>query len=299
MTKTLVVVNPAAGRGRSARIWRELVSGRATARGCARRRDLPARDREQGAQPAAGGRLRARARDRRGWKRAPRGEPGPRAGHGGAGRPGSRPHRHGLRPGARALAAPRAARRAATGAGSDATQDRRPGAYDRRRTSALRLERRVRWDLGAGGPRPGARPPSRSDSVSTRRPAGASQLPACDLLRDRRWKPLVRGRHPGAGRRQRALVRARNAHCARRPTGRRRGRRRCDPPRAALAGALASAPDLQRGTHLGSRYSRAIRARSVRIEPRGPVPPFDLDGEVFEFAPSNLVLIPGALRVLA
>jgi len=58
-------------------------------------------------------------------------------------------------------------------------------------------------------------------------------------------------------------------------------------------------PQIYSGTHLGSRYSRAIRARSVRIEPRGPVPPFDLDGEVFEFAPSNLVLIPGALRVLA
>ena len=37
----------------------------------------------------------------------------------------------------------------------------------------------------------------------------------------------------------------------------------------------------------------------VRIEPQGPVPPFDTDGEVFEAAPCEIVVIPGALRVLA
>jgi diacylglycerol kinase (ATP) len=58
-------------------------------------------------------------------------------------------------------------------------------------------------------------------------------------------------------------------------------------------------PQLYSGTHLGSRYSRAVRARRVRVEPLGPVPPFDLDGEVFESAASDLVVIPGALRILA
>jgi diacylglycerol kinase (ATP) len=58
-------------------------------------------------------------------------------------------------------------------------------------------------------------------------------------------------------------------------------------------------PQLYSGGHLRSRYSRTVRARRVRIEPRGPVPPFDTDGEVFEAAPCELVVVPGALRILA
>ena len=57
-------------------------------------------------------------------------------------------------------------------------------------------------------------------------------------------------------------------------------------------------PQLYGGTHLGSRYSRAARARRVRVEPRGPVPPFDLDGEAFESGPSEFRVVPGALRLL-
>jgi diacylglycerol kinase family enzyme len=41
------------------------------------------------------------------------------------------------------------------------------------------------------------------------------------------------------------------------------------------------------------------RARSLRIEPMGDMPPFELDGETLAAGPAELTLLPGALRILA
>ncbi len=57
-------------------------------------------------------------------------------------------------------------------------------------------------------------------------------------------------------------------------------------------------PQIYFGTHLGTRYVRAGRAHRVRLEPLTPLPPFDLDGEVFDSAPCDITVLPGALRFL-
>jgi diacylglycerol kinase (ATP) len=56
---------------------------------------------------------------------------------------------------------------------------------------------------------------------------------------------------------------------------------------------------LYRGTHLDSGHVRWRRAREVRLEPLSPLPPFDLDGEVFPSASARFELLPAALRLLA
>ncbi len=57
-------------------------------------------------------------------------------------------------------------------------------------------------------------------------------------------------------------------------------------------------PQIYFGTHLGTRYVRAGRAQRVRIEPLAPLPPFDLDGEVFDSSPCDITVLPGALQFL-
>ncbi len=58
-------------------------------------------------------------------------------------------------------------------------------------------------------------------------------------------------------------------------------------------------PQIYRGTHLGSRYVRWRRGRCLEIEPLAPLPPFDLDGDVFEADGATLTMRPAALRLLA
>jgi diacylglycerol kinase (ATP) len=57
-------------------------------------------------------------------------------------------------------------------------------------------------------------------------------------------------------------------------------------------------PQIYLGTHLDSSLVRWGRGRTVRLEPLGEVPPFDLDGEVFPSAAADITLLPGALRIL-
>lgn len=57
-------------------------------------------------------------------------------------------------------------------------------------------------------------------------------------------------------------------------------------------------PQIYFGTHLHTRYVRAGRGQRVRLEPLAPLPPFDLDGEVFDSAPCDITVLPGALRFL-
>ena len=44
---------------------------------------------------------------------------------------------------------------------------------------------------------------------------------------------------------------------------------------------------------------RFAQGRSVRVEPHGPMPPFDADGETLASGPATIRLLPKALRVLA
>jgi diacylglycerol kinase (ATP) len=60
----------------------------------------------------------------------------------------------------------------------------------------------------------------------------------------------------------------------------------------------ARLPQIYLGTHVHTRYVRTGRARQVRLEPRAPFPPFDLDGETFPPAPCDIVMVAGALRVV-
>jgi diacylglycerol kinase (ATP) len=55
---------------------------------------------------------------------------------------------------------------------------------------------------------------------------------------------------------------------------------------------------IYRGAHVQSEHVRHARCKSFRLEPRGPIPPFDLDGEVFPSAAARITVRPGALGVL-
>lgn len=55
-------------------------------------------------------------------------------------------------------------------------------------------------------------------------------------------------------------------------------------------------PRLYLGRHLGSPYVDWRRARRVRLEPVGPLPPFDVDGETLPSGAASFELLPGALR---
>jgi diacylglycerol kinase (ATP) len=57
-------------------------------------------------------------------------------------------------------------------------------------------------------------------------------------------------------------------------------------------------PQIYLGTHLDSPLVRWGRCRSVRLEPLGEIPPFDLDGEVFPSAAAEIRVLPCALRFL-
>lgn len=57
-------------------------------------------------------------------------------------------------------------------------------------------------------------------------------------------------------------------------------------------------PQIYLGTHLDSSLVRWGRGRTVRLEPLGDIPPFDLDGEVFPSAAADITVMPGALRML-
>lgn len=57
---------------------------------------------------------------------------------------------------------------------------------------------------------------------------------------------------------------------------------------------------LYRGSHLGARPVRHRRATRVRLEPLEPFPALDLDGETLpDPTATDITLLPGALRVLA
>ncbi len=56
-------------------------------------------------------------------------------------------------------------------------------------------------------------------------------------------------------------------------------------------------PQLYRGTHLETRFVRSARARSVRIEPLGPIPPLDADGEPVPGQTATIAVEERALRV--
>ena len=55
-------------------------------------------------------------------------------------------------------------------------------------------------------------------------------------------------------------------------------------------------PRLYLGHHLGSRYVDWRRARHVRLEPAGGLPPFDVDGETLPSGAADFEILPGALR---
>ena len=56
---------------------------------------------------------------------------------------------------------------------------------------------------------------------------------------------------------------------------------------------------IYRGSHLETVFVLWRRGREVEIEPLGPLPPFDLDGEVFPSSSAVIRVLPGALRILA
>jgi diacylglycerol kinase (ATP) len=58
-------------------------------------------------------------------------------------------------------------------------------------------------------------------------------------------------------------------------------------------------PQIYLGSHLDSSLVSWGRCRTVRLEPLGEAPPFDLDGEVFPSAAAEITVLPGALRLLA
>ncbi len=58
-------------------------------------------------------------------------------------------------------------------------------------------------------------------------------------------------------------------------------------------------PQFLAGRHLEWPSVRFVRARSVRIEPHGQMPPFDTDGETLASGPATIRVLPEALRVLA
>ncbi|HVS00520.1 MAG TPA: diacylglycerol kinase family protein [Thermoanaerobaculia bacterium] len=52
------------------------------------------------------------------------------------------------------------------------------------------------------------------------------------------------------------------------------------------------------GTHLEKPHVIWRRARQVRFEPAGPLPPFEVDGELIPSGPAVFEVLPGALRFL-
>lgn len=55
---------------------------------------------------------------------------------------------------------------------------------------------------------------------------------------------------------------------------------------------------LYRGTHVRASFVEIRRARTVRLEPLAPMPPFDVDGECFPSGPATLTVQPLALGVI-
>jgi len=59
-------------------------------------------------------------------------------------------------------------------------------------------------------------------------------------------------------------------------------------------------PKLYRGTHLGSRFVRWRRGRTIDFEPLDErMPPLDVDGDPWPVGPVRITVRPGALRVIA
>jgi len=58
-------------------------------------------------------------------------------------------------------------------------------------------------------------------------------------------------------------------------------------------------PQVYLGRHLRSRPVRHARARLVRLEPLGPLPSFDVDGETYPSGPVTFTIAPAALRIAA
>lgn len=57
-------------------------------------------------------------------------------------------------------------------------------------------------------------------------------------------------------------------------------------------------PRVYLGTHLDQPSVSWRRARTVRLEAAGPLPPFDVDGEVMPSGSATFTVLPGALRFL-
>ncbi|MEW6338195.1 MAG: diacylglycerol kinase family protein [Acidobacteriota bacterium] len=70
-----------------------------------------------------------------------------------------------------------------------------------------------------------------------------------------------------------------------------------------LAGELTRAPiavllpRLYVGRHLGSRHVRHARASRVTVRPLAPLPVFDMDGEPYDSCEAEFTVLPAALRV--
>jgi len=60
---------------------------------------------------------------------------------------------------------------------------------------------------------------------------------------------------------------------------------------------LRRLPQVYLGRHLAARPVRFRRARTVRLEPLAPLPPFDVDGETYASGAVTFSVRPGALRV--
>ncbi len=60
---------------------------------------------------------------------------------------------------------------------------------------------------------------------------------------------------------------------------------------------LRRLPQVYLGRHLRARPVRHRRARTVRLEPLAPLPPFDVDGETYRSGPAVFTVLPGALKV--
>lgn len=69
-------------------------------------------------------------------------------------------------------------------------------------------------------------------------------------------------------------------------------------PAIGMLRVLVRLPQLYRGTHIHSSFVRYGRGRRIRLEPSGPLPPFDLDGETFPSGASEWTVLGGAIRIL-
>jgi diacylglycerol kinase family enzyme len=58
-------------------------------------------------------------------------------------------------------------------------------------------------------------------------------------------------------------------------------------------------PQIYLGSHVHAQFVRTGRAQRVRLEPLGPFPPFDTDGETFAAGAATITLLPNALLVPA